>query len=289
MADTSIDWADKVWNPVTGCTKVSEGCRNCYAERMAHRWQRAGVRGYEDGFAVTCHPERLSHPRTWRKPRRIFVNSMGDLFHESVPLSFLTEVMQAMDRAKHHTFLVLTKRPEAMRDYLCTVAALGGGEPPAHIWWGVSVEDQQSADERIPLLLLTPAAVRFVSVEPMVGTVDLTRYLGFTGDNGEVGLEERGWGYNSYSGGFIGKGEDDCYDPQCGLDWIICGGETGPDARPLHPDWVRSLRDQCQSAAVPFFFKSWGEWRGDGTDMHRVGKKASGRLLDEMEWLEVPC
>lgn len=265
MADTSIDWADKVWNPVTGCTKVSEGCRNCYAERMAKRWQRAGLRGYEDGFAVTCHPERLNYPRTWRKPQRIFVNSMGDLFHESVPLSFLTEVMQAMDRAKHHTFLVLTKRPEAMRDYLRTVAALGGGEPPPHIWWGVSVENQRSADERIPLLLQTPAAVRFVSVEPMLGPVNI---------------------FNSV-GGVFGSLK---HPPALGnLHWVICGGETGPDARPLHSAWVRSLRDQCQLAAVPFFFKSWGEWRDDGTGMLRVGKKGAGRLLDEMEWLEAPC
>lgn len=301
MGNTRIEWAEKSWNPVTGCTKISPGCQNCYAERMSKRLR--GRCGYpvEDPFRVTLHPERLEEPLRWRKPSMIFVCSMGDLFHEVVPKWMIWEVMDVILQAKQHTFLVLTKRPANMKRFYDWYYNGGGRttEPPKNLWLGVTAENQEEADKRIPILLQIPAAVRFVSVEPMLGPVDLDSYL-------IVGTD--------HPGSIMRKG----------IDWVICGGETGPKARPMHPDWVRSLRDQCQSAGVPFFFKSWGEWvcrpwssdNGrkrelclgmDGTSVYaqvghmmgfrkpgealmvRVGKKAAGRLLDGQEWNEFPC
>lgn len=273
---TKIEWADKVWNPVTGCTKISEGCRNCYAERMAKRL--AGRCGYpkENPFAVTLHPDRLEEPLHWKKPSRIFVCSMGDLFHEEVPLKFIAEVFNTMVAwrcPKHyrhdededgcfnedpgHTYLILTKRPKRMKrvmekelsEYVgeCwggnTPLALEfevGSWPPDNLWLGVSVENQKTADERIPLLLQTPAVKRFVSYEPALGPIDFAPWIKQ-------------------------------------IDWLIMGGESGPGARPMHPDWARSTRDQCKAASVPFFFKQWG-----------LGKKAAGCLLDGREWKETP-
>ena len=345
MTRTKIEWATDTWNPVTGCTKVSEGCRNCYAERQV---QRFGTRVHglhkspkfkEDvdricappKFThVICHPDKLDHPEHWRKRRRVFVCSMSDLFHGGVPDEFLHLVFDAMARATAHDFLVLTKRPERMRDFV--VAAnrpLGGGAgwsfggpfPLPNVWLGVSVENQATADERIPLLLQTPAAVRFVSCEPMLGPIDLTNVGSATRTSSRLALNA-----------LTGHLERPCYDRSqridtgkgsTSLDWVICGGESGPSARPMHPDWARLLRDQCQAAGVPFFFKQWGEWapsydrdRDDpdwrnvpaessrrkllnvagGCGFHgervvgflRVGKKAAGRELDGRTHDEVP-
>lgn len=300
MSDRSrIEWCDTTWNVVTGCSKVSQGCKNCYAETIAKRFWSTQYPPNEDGTPrkftdVRVHPERLEEPLKWRKPRRVFVNSMSDLFHESVPDEFIDQVGRTISRCKTpHTFMILTKRPERMMKYF-----IDRGNWTNNVWLGVSVEDQRTADERIPLLLQTPAAVRFVSYEPALEGVDFTPYLyGWHSDPRPVEL-----------------------DP--GIDWIIMGGESGPGARPMHPDWARSVRDQCQVAGVPFFFKQWGEYvpneqgcgsegydfknrhiavRPDGTHsnfrrsddnsasmMAHAGKKAAGRLLDGREWDEYP-
>lgn len=283
MNKTRIEWAEAVWNPVTGCTPVSEGCQNCYAKRMAYRLR--GRCGYpeDEPFKVTLHPERLDEPLRWKKPRKVFVCSMGDLFHEDIDDGFLCRVFDIMIVAKQHTFLILTKRPERMKDFI--VRCVHG--VPKNIWLGVTAENQQRADERVPILLKIPAAVRFVSVEPMLGPVNIDGYLGFNGPR------RMGDGLMYY-----------WVAPK--IDWVICGGETGPGARPMHPDWVRNLRDQCQDAGTPFFFKQWGEYkplpfsgRDDGLhtlqeypgckyDFVKVGKKAAGRMLDGRTWDEMP-
>ena len=243
---TKIEWAQETWNPITGCSKISEGCQNCYAERMAKRL--AGRSGYPkaDPFKVTFHPERLTQPHKWKKPRMIFVCSMGDLFHEGVDPGWLTDVFGVMHRNPQHTFILLTKRPENV---------------PAHktwhrknIWLGVTAENQQRADERIPTLLKIPAAVRFVSVEPMLGAVDLNER--------ELLIDKRRFKYT------IGN-----Y-----LDWVICGGETGPGARSMQIEWVQNLKDQCVVAGVPFFLKQ----------MHMGGKMVKMPELDGMVWDEMP-
>jgi protein gp37 len=259
VGKTKIEWTEYSWNPVTGCTPASEGCQNCYAKRMATRLK--GRYGYpeDEPFKVTLHPEKLKEPLKWKKPRRVFVCSMGDLFHEQVPDEYIAKVWEVMNNASQHTFLVLTKRPQRMKDFLArlgwyihdrdgypmeAVLDEGGKYTLKNVWLGVTAENQQRADERIPILLQIPAAVRFVSIEPMLGPVVI---------------------------------------PEEWPDWVICGGETGPGARPIHPDWVRSLRDQCQVAGTPFFFKSWGEWAE-----HKVGRKKAGRLLDGRTWDEIP-
>lgn len=320
---TKIEWAEETWNPVTGCTPISEGCRNCYAERMSKRL--AGRCGYpsEDPFKVTLHPDKLDQPLRWKKPRMIFVCSMGDLFHKDVPFDHISQVFDVMCSWRWptkeaecsgdaslledpgHTFMVLTKRPERIPEWLSWLGLYWPGDSPVninleaeghfgkHIWFGVTAENQARADERIPVLLEIPAAIRFVSIEPMLGPVDIAGHLGFNGPR------RMGDGLTYY---WVG--------PK--LDWVICGGETGPGARPIHPDWVRSLRDQCQAAGVPFFFKSWGEWMpsyqtgatfelsrlktdevvmsgpGHGVVMKKVGKKAAGRLLDGQTWEQRP-
>jgi protein gp37 len=275
VSPTKIEWAEEVWNPVTGCTKVSPGCRNCYAERMAKRLR--GRFGYpqDDPFRVTIHEDRLDEPLRWRKPRRVFVCSMGDLFHEDVPDEFIARVFSVARGCPDHTFLVLTKRPERARAFLRACGQWDGwfthnGRPPKgytmedpgvivghdyvrdvetgevtarknwpleNVWLGVSCEDQERADERIPILLDTPAAMRFVSLEPLLGEVDVSSFL--------CGEEDGGAAWR--------PGGCARYSPP--LDWVIVGSETGPGARPMHPDWARSVRSQCQSAAVPFFFK----------------------------------
>lgn len=273
MATTRIEWADRVWNPVTGCTKVSEGCRNCYAERIAGRFW--GERKFTQ---VQCHADRLDDPLHWKKSSRVFVNSMSDLFHPEVSDRFIGWFFSRMGMAKNHIFMVLTKRPERMSAFLQGLPIL------KNVWLGVSVEDQKTADERIPLLLQTPAVVRFVSYEPALGPVDLIGFL-------PLAMSDiSGMVYSPVGTPF--------------LDWVICGGETGPEARPMHPDWARSVRDQCQAAGVPFFFKGWGEWGDDswhgtmpgsrqqifqhGMAFTKWGKKRSGRLLDGREWNEFP-
>jgi protein gp37 len=362
MADrTKIEWTDATWNPIRGCTRVSEGCRNCYAEVMAGRFSDPGQWGHGLAQRVALPGGGTDHrwtgkvelvdaaldlPLRWRSPRRIFVNSTSDLFHEKVPDEWIDRVFAVMALAPQHRFQVLTKRPERMRRYLSgaaqrrivglyadRLAARGRGDlriitlfdiacdriglvaefadadivprlrdrplragwPLPNVWLGTSIEDHSTADDRIPHLLATPAAVRFLSAEPLLGPVALDMIL--TPEMGLYalsGIRSDGSGPSGFSKG-----------PR--IDWVICGGESGPGARPMHPDWARSLRDQCARDRVPFFFKQWGEWeprRGfacpddlprDGwhhfdpeCSMRRVGKKNAGRLLDGREWNEVP-
>ncbi|MEU3341857.1 phage Gp37/Gp68 family protein [Streptomyces sp. NPDC006668] len=323
MADgTTIEWTDATWNPVTGCTRLSPGCDHCYAEVFAERWRGTPGHHFENGFDLTLRLERLTLPLTWHKPRRIFVTSMSDLFHQDVPDTFIAGVFAVMALTPHHTYQVLTKRHGRMRSLLnrstfwhqvaeqgrahfagcqedwLAVGAMLGGDPLPHVWLGVSVEDQTSADLRIPALLQTRAAVRFLSCEPLLGPVDLKQAVIPMGG-------QRGRGLTAsyvHAGGC-------CADRLHGIDWLIAGGESGPGARPAHPQWLRGLRDQCEWAHVPFFFKQWGayapedhghahgavavldtqgrEWSGqedlappDTVRMRRVGKKLAGRLLD---------
>ncbi len=334
MADkTGIEWTDATWNPVTGCSKVSQGCKHCYAEREWPRMTKL-VPAYagRDFTDVRTHGDRLDQPIRWAKRRMIFVNSMSDLFHPAVPDEFIDSVFGVMwaclygrNEQDGHIFQVLTKRADRMRDYLSTDrreawarAAVhhGGGIDPdgiydqtlsfagphPRIWLGVSVEDQAAANERIPLLLDTPAAVRWISAEPLLGSVDLTRiehqnYTVLADALGGIDSRGSGWGDNM--------------QPGTTLDWVVAGGESGPKARPIHPAWARSLRDQCAAAGVPFLFKQWGEWfptsigqggsqlgawNGDDfmpgwgdiknpeNNMVRAGKRAfGGRLLDGVQ------
>ena len=298
MGDRSkIEWCDATWNPVTGCTKVSAGCKFCYAERIFNRPYPG--RAFTD---VRIHPERLEDPLHWKKPRLIFVNSMSDLFHESIPASFVVNCFEVMSEAKQHTFQILTKRPDRIGPVLFGEPGkfyLGGGDYLSNVLIGVSVENQDTADERVPKLLSCGWVGRFfVSYEPGLGPVEFTQ--------GRKWLQKIR----------VMSPDPDQLTPYVrpGLDWVIAGGESGPAARPSHPDWFRSVRDQCQAAGVPFFFKQWGEWqpwrdargfvnklpvarvqRGDTPanviewlDMVRVGKKQAGRLLDGREWNEFP-
>lgn len=251
---SAIQWTDRTWNPVRGCSRVSEGCRNCYAEKIAARFSDVGKPFY--GFAdigtrkgearwtgkVALVPEKLDEPLRWRKPARVFVNSMSDLFHEKLPSRDIASVLAVITRTQRHTFQVLTKRPKRMLEYFTALAEKHGGYAFVlpNLWLGVSVEDQATADERIPLLLQTPAAVHFVSYEPALGPVDFHIYLST-------------------------DATEDC--PACGsvmgcdhgaLDWLIYGGESGPGARPNDVAWARSARDQCKAAGVAFFCKQLG-------------------------------
>lgn len=243
MADKSrIEWTDATWNPITGCTPVSEGCEHCYAKRMANRFK--GRFGYpdDDPFRVTFHEDRLYEPMSWKKPRRVFVCSMGDLFHEDVQLDWIEQIFERMREYDLHEYMLLTKRPSRVLEYWKWRKEiwLGGhmtSRWPNNVWLGVTAENQRTADERIPILLQTPAAVRFVSVEPMLGPVAIQTYLPATLPRLDRAISGT-------------RGAD--------LDWVICGGESGPGARPMHPNWARSLRDQCATARVPFFFKQWG-------------------------------
>ncbi|MEB8474567.1 phage Gp37/Gp68 family protein [Acidithiobacillus ferriphilus] len=248
MSDkTGIAWTNATWNPITGCTKVSQGCKNCYAER---EWARLSANPkatayYGRAFTdIRCHPDRLTEgPIRWRKPRMIFVNSMSDLFHEKVPFEFIDEVFEVINCSPMHTFQILTKRPERMLEYFqrSEIAWAVEEGPLDNVWLGVSVEDQATADERIPLLLQTPAAVRWVSAEPLLGPIDLEEV--------PVGM----FGPLRPYGGSVPD------TPR--LDWVVCGGESGgPKARPTHPDWAEDLKSQCEEADVPYFFKQWGEW-----------------------------
>lgn len=318
MGKTSIEWADKVWNPVTGCTKVSEGCRNCYAERIAGRFW--GDRKFTD---VQVHTEKLGEPLHWKKPVRVFVNSMSDLFHPDIPDDFIHCVFAVMRSCERHTFMILTKRPERMLQYLSaentsyeiqsrfTGMRFNGYIPEPgsidyvplrqwplpNVWLGVSVENQEEADKRIPLLLKTPAALRFVSYEPALGPIDLqSDALGDTLCRCGGCLD-------------LANNNPDMWRAQR-IDWVICGGESGTAARPIHPDWARSVRDQCVAANVPFFFKQWGEWlpthqgtvagftfpkvtrvwcwKDENLVSIRIGKTKAGSLLDGTEWKQFP-
>ena len=214
---TSIEWTDATWNPVTGCTKITRGCDNCYAERFAERFRGAPGHPFENGFDLTLRPERITQPFSWKRPRRIFVNSMSDLFHKRIPDEFIDAVFETMEAADWHVFQVLTKRSALMRTYLRR--RYGKGASPAHIWCGVSVEDHM-ATARIRHLRAAPAAVRFLSIEPLLGPV------------GDIDLE--------------------------GISWVIVGGESGPGARPMKERWVLDIRDACEREGVDFFFKQWG-------------------------------
>lgn len=266
-----IPWTDCTWNVTTGCTKVSTGCKHCYAERMTKRQVAMGTPKYAAGFdEVVCHPDELEKPLRWKKPRRIFVNSMSDLFHRDVPSGFILDVFSVMERASQHTFQVLTKRPERMVDVLGGTSGAGLSAPALpNIWLGTSGENQAAVNGRTTHLLRCPAAVRFLSLEPLLGEVNLTRVAHTLRDSPAVvcGTVLGSDGRMFSPGGAAGTG----------VDWVIVGGESGPGARPMHPDWVRSIRDQCAAAGVPFFFKGFG-------------KKKAGDLLDgkrHQEWPEV--
>jgi len=239
-AKTGIEWTDATWNPVTGCTKVSAGCKFCYAERDFHR--PYPERDFSD---VRCHPDRLAWPLRWRGSKqakaegrrsRIFVNSMSDLFHESVPFEFIDKVCGMTHACAQHTFQILTKRPIRMVEYDYWRAANNPHAPawPSNVWLGVSVEDQKTADERVPLLIQTPAAVHWVSYEPAIKAVDFR-------------FQKRG-----YLRERISTNPSESLVP---IDWVVAGGESGPHARPSHPDWFRSAKQQCGDAGIPLFMK----------------------------------
>lgn len=246
MSDkTAIEWTDATWNPVTGCSKVSAGCQHCYAETLAKRFEGDAFRPWVAKWAarnVVLHPNRLPMPLHWRTPRRVFVNSVSDLFHDQVPDAFVDRVFAVMAQAPQHQFQVLTKRPERMRAYItqsCTGVSAPG--PMPHVWLGTSVEQQRWVAPRVGALAATPAAVRFLSCEPLLGPLDVSAYLA------------------------TGR-----------IHWVIVGGESGAGARPVDPAWVRALRDQCVACGVPFFFKQWG-----GVARARAGRELDGRTWDE--------
>jgi protein gp37 len=218
--NSSIEWTDATWNPVTGCTKITAGCDNCYAARFSERFRGVAGHPFENGFDLTLRPERIEQPLKWRRARMIFVNSMSDLFHKGVPETFIDQVFETMERADWHIYQVLTKRSSRMQRFLNRRYATA--RPPAHIWCGVSVEDARGA-ARIDHLRKSACAVRFLSVEPLIGPV------------GPVDLS--------------------------GIHWVIAGGESGPSARVMHIDWAREIRDECRRQKVPFFFKQWGGLR----------------------------
>jgi protein gp37 len=316
---SAIEWCDATWNFLVGCSKVSEGCRNCYAIRSVKRMSGNPVFGHRYQGLVTDLPvlnwtgkvtlveELLSRPLHWTRPRKIFVNSQSDLFHPDVPDEWIDKAFGVMARTPRHTYQILTKRPERMADYLLSTPAKDlharvtraglrvTGEiligdldplygpivwewPLPNVWLGTSIEDQRAADERIPHLLKTPAAVRFLSCEPLLGPVDLRAI--------PDPLEPDEWRFDALAGGwYLPASDDGCPEvsgdgPDMGglIDWVITGGESGPKHRPIDPAWARSLRDQCQAAGVAFFFKQWSGLR----------PKTHGRLLDGREHNDMP-
>lgn len=266
MAKSKIEWTESTWNSVTGCTKISEGCVNCYAERMAKRLKGMGNRKYRNGFELTLHPQSLNEPLEWKKPRRIFVCSMSDLFHEQVPFDFIDQVFAVMALAPQHTFIVLTKRAERMVEYFVEAEdrvdciLMDGGYskdfqwPLPNVIGMVTVENQKWADVRTPLLLQCPFKYRGVSIEPMLGPVEFTKY-----EEDEWKCDNCGWWYLHHQDmtcthcGCI----DRHLESRMQLNWVICGGESGPGARTIDIEHARNLKDQCVAAGVPFFFKQW--------------------------------
>lgn len=234
---SEIEWTDATWNPIRGCTKVSAGCKHCYAETFAERWRGIPDHPFEFGFDLRLVPHKLLDPLGWRRPRRIFVNSMSDLFHENVPKSYVHNVIAVMRFADWHIYQILTKRADRMLEI---VEERGDLSESRHIWLGVSVENRKHGIPRIEQLRSTPAAVRFLSIEPLLE------------DLGSLELH--------------------------GIDWVIVGGESGPGARPMKRSWVVSIRQQCQEAGVPFFFKQWGG----------VRKSKNGRMLDGRTYDDLP-
>jgi protein gp37 len=233
---SKIEWTDATWNPVRGCVKISPGCAHCYAATFAERFRGVPGHPYEQGFDFRMVPEKLAEPLRWKKSRMIFVNSMSDLFLDAVPDEYVVAVAKVMHLANWHTFQVLTKRSERLRDMLAGPLAFAAADP--HIWWGVSVENRRHGLPRLEHLRSAPAEMRFLSVEPLLE------------DLGELNL--------------------------AGIDWIIVGGESGSGARPMDKHWVLSIRNQCRSASVPFFFKQWG-----GVRKRLTGRELEGRTFDE--------
>lgn len=321
MSDKSpIEWTDATWNPVSGCDRVSPGCANCYAVPLAHRFQSkekfSGLTVVQPNGKlnwtglVKCHEEELLKPLSWKKPRKIFVNSMADTFHKDVPFEFLDEMFAMMAICHQHTFQVLTKRPERAVEYFANlgsrlydiqaagegIASLQGwchaGEddwelPLKNVWIGTSVENQQTADERISRLLQVPSVVRFLSCEPLLGPLNLSAWLqedcpdceGYGGGRSPNWHDDGAWICSRCEGS--GQIPNEC----SGIEWVITGGESGPGARPMHPDWPRSLRRQCKDAGVPFHFKQHGEWAnyrdvgGNGWhSTHKVDGKQYGQI-----------
>lgn len=342
MADhTKIEWTDATWNPIRGCSMArgseTGGCLNCYAAREAVRYTGEGM-PYEGLARMTANgprwtgrirvlddPDHLLQPLRWSRPRRVFVNSMSDLFHETLSFDVVDKIVAVMSLAAQHTFQVLTKRPERMAEYLnlrgvsdhqnvqdqITGARVRVPWPLPNVWWGVSCEDQRALDDRMPHVIraLPNMAVAWLSAEPLLGPLDLTRWLPHERETSQTRSE---W--------------------YPGLDWVVAGGESGPNARPANPAWFRTIRDQCEARGVPFLFKQWGEWApvawcergtGNGRDLYRmqtgdvvalnpdtvvhfaaekggnwrqaggnvgkVGKKAAGRLLDGQTWDGYPA
>ena len=235
-SQSAIEWTDATWNPVRGCTKISAGCKHCYAEVFAERFRNVPGHAYERGFDPRLVPDKLAEPIRWRDPRMIFVNSMSDLFHPEVPDDYIRQVAEVMSLASWHIYQVLTKRSERLMNLLLTKLRDYAGKP--HIWWGVSVENKKQGLPRIGHLQRTEASTKFLSIEPLLedlGTIDLS-----------------------------------------GISWVIVGGESGPGARPMKKEWVTSLRNQCRSSQVPFFFKQWG-----GVRKSETGRRLEGRTHDE--------
>ncbi len=232
---SQIEWTDATWNPVRGCTKITPGCDHCYAETFAERFRGVPGHPYEQGFDLRLIPEKLAEPLRWKTPKMVFVNSMSDLFHKDVPEDYVEAVCRTMERANWHTYQVLTKRSSRMRNMLQTRLQFAAGLP--HIWWGVSVEDRAHGLPRVEHLRQAPAVVRFLSIEPLLE------------DLGEINLE--------------------------GIHWVIVGGESGPGARPMRKEWVLSLKEQCDKAQVPFFFKQWG-----GVRKSKAGRELDGKTYD---------
>ena len=337
MNKTKIEWCDMSWNPVTGCSKVSSGCKYCYAESMSRRfWNEKVIVGMGENAGdnhpvtrrrlftdVIFHPDKLEQPLLVKKPKKIFVNSMSDLFHEKVDFNHILEVFKIIHLCKWHTFIILTKRPERMLDFfewMQETIETQGLEMLAdfqihhgfeNVWLGTSIEDQKTAQDRVPALLKTPAKVHFVSCEPLLGMIDLC----------EIRMPD-----NRMLGNML---SNDFYNTK--IDWVICGGESGMNARPMHPFWVTQIHKDCKCANVPFFFKGWGEWIPAHTDdfynrkfekidnwgtlivsgnfyekatitsghqfspdeeyattVFKVGKKAAGNRLEGTEWIQFP-
>jgi len=238
MAEHSaIEWTDATWNPVRGCTKISPGCKHCYAETFAERFRGVSGHPYEQGFDLRIVEDKLAEPLRWSAPKTVFVNSMSDLFHEGMRDGYIEQVVRVMERANWHTYQVLTKRSERLRNLLTT--RLSFASHLKHIWWGVSVEDKKYGVPRIAHLRQAPAAVGFLSIEPLLEDV------------GKLDLK--------------------------GIHWVIVGGESGPRARPMKEEWVQSIRKQCRTCRIPFFFKQWG-----GIRKSQTGRELDGKTFDEM-------
>ena len=234
--NSKIEWTDATWNPVRGCSKVSPGCANCYAETFAERFRGVPDHPYEFGFDLRLVPKKLGEPLNWRTPKMIFVNSMSDLFQENVPDDYIKEAVNVMVKANWHTYQVLTKRSERMSELLNTTLKFAAKQ--THIWWGVSVENKKNGLPRIDHLRKAPAKVRFLSIEPLLENLGILKLRG--------------------------------------IGWVIVGGESGPGARPIHKDWVLSIRNQCKQNNIPFFFKQWG-----GVRKHETGRELDGKTYNE--------